>query len=192
MRTAWGRDTVRARTVPANGRGAATCIRTSHRQVVTHFRELLVAQGLLAAMRFANEQSRHRFTAIYRFDGPTLRNVLLVDRADASVNATPDLPVLESYCVYVREASARFLTDDAPHDARTTGHAKREAVQSYCGIPIMAMDGTLWGTICHFDYAPVPFDEGEVALLESLAPMVMRAIDDGTAGIALDGRDSAA
>lgn len=166
--------------------------RPSHRQLVTRFRQLLVAEGLLPAMRFANEQSRHRFTAIYRFDGPALRNVLLVDKADASVDTTPDLPVLESYCIYVRDASARFLTEDSPHDARTTGHAKREVVQSYCGIPIMAMDGTLWGTICHFDYAPVPFAEDEVTLLESLAPMVMRAIDDGTAGIALDGRDSAA
>lgn len=166
--------------------------RPSHRQVVTRFRELLVAEGLLSAIRFSNEESRHRFTAIYRFDGPTLRNVLLVDRDDPSVVTTPDLPVLESYCVYVRDASARFRTDDSPRDARTKGHAKRETVQSYCGIPIMAADGTLWGTICHFDYDPVPFGEDEVALLEALAPMVMRAIDDGTAGITLDRHDSAA
>ena len=155
--------------------------RPTPRQVVARFREVLVSHGLLEAMRYANAQSVHRFTALYYFDGPILRNLLLVDGQDPSVRRCPDLPVLESYCVYVREAVARFQVEAAPGDARVEGHPKQHVVQSYCGIPILAADGTLWGTICHFDYAPRHFDDDEVAVLEAVAPMVMRAIEDGAA-----------
>ena len=155
--------------------------RPTPRQVVARFREVLVSHGLLEAMRYANAQSSHRFTAIYYFDGPILRNLLLVDGQDPSVRRCPDLPVLESYCVYVRESVSRFQVDEARNDARVQGHPKQPIVQSYCGIPILAADGTLWGTICHFDYAPRHIDDGEVAVLEAVAPMVMRAIEEGAA-----------
>lgn len=166
---------------------------TSLRPVVERFRQTLVSQGLLAAMRVANAQSSHRFTAIYFFDGSMLRNLLLVDRDDPTVRSCPDLPVLESYCLYVREQAARFQVEASREDARVLEHPKREVVQSYCGIPIVTSDGALWGTICHFDYAPRPFAEDEVGLLEAVAPMVMRAIEDGTAGdLPALRRDSAA
>lgn len=155
--------------------------RPTPRQVVQRFREVLVSDGLFEAMRYANDQSEHRFTAIYYFDGPVLRNLLLVDKQDRAVRKCPDLPVLESYCLYVREAVARFQVDAAATDPRVEGHPKQHVVQSYCGIPILAGDGTLWGTICHFDYAPRHYDDDEVAVLEAVAPMVMRAIADGAA-----------
>lgn len=166
--------------------------RPTPRHIVARFREVLVSHGMLEAMRYASSQSVHRFTAIYYFDGPVLRNLLLVDREDPAVQRCPDLPVLESYCVYVRETVARFQVDAAASDARVEGHAKQHVVQSYCGIPILAADGTLWGTICHFDYAPRHFDDDEVAVLEAIAPMVMRAIGDGALAELQAGREAAA
>lgn len=155
--------------------------RPTHREIVERFRETLVSHGLLEAMRFVNARSSHRFTAIYYFDGPMLRNLFLVDREDPAVRACPDVPVEETYCVYVRETGAPFQMDASLADPRVEGHPKQQSVQSYCGFPILAGDGTLWGSICHFDYAPRHPDEAEIAVLEAITPMVMRAIEDGAA-----------
>lgn len=57
-----------------------------------------------------------------------------------------------------------------------SGHPKQNVVQSYCGIPLMDDDGKLFGTICHFDFEPLPFGEAEVLLLEDVAPLLVRAI----------------
>lgn len=166
--------------------------RPTPRQIVEEFRRILVSHGLLEAMRFVSDHSAHRFTALYHFDGSMLRNLILVDKEDESVSRCPDLPVLESYCVYVRDAASRFKVEAASSDRRVEGHPKQRIIQSYCGIPIIASDGSLWGTMCHFDYAPHPFEDFEVAVLEAIAPMIMRAIEDGAADELQAGRGAAA
>lgn len=144
--------------------------------VVTNFRSALSEQGLRAALRYLNEQSSHRFTAVFRFEGETLRNLYLIDRDDPGVERCPDLPVLESYCVYVRELQKTFTVDDADRDDRVAAHPKRESVKSYCGIPLMDDEEKLFGTICHFDYAALPVLREEVWILEDVAPLVVRAV----------------
>lgn len=156
------------------------------RDAIARFRAILDEHGLYEAMRFANRLSEHRFTAVYRFEDATLRNVLFVDRDDASVRLGTDLPVLDSYCVFVRQARDSFLTDASLRDPRVAGHPKQRSVQSYCGIPLFAEDGTLFGTVCHFDYAPRAFGEDEVAMLEAVAPLVIRAIEQDGPRRALD------
>jgi GAF domain-containing protein len=149
---------------------------STRREAVSRFRQLLAAEGVRAALRYLNSQSDHRFTAVFRFEGGTLRNLHLVDRDDPAVERCPDQPVLDSYCVYVRQTAETFVTEDSTNDGRVDGHPKQQTVQSYCGIPLMDEDGTLFGTICHFDYAPVPFGEEEVYLLEDVAPLLVKAI----------------
>jgi GAF domain-containing protein len=148
----------------------------THPNAVTTFRQLLRTEGVRAALRFLNSISTHRFTALFRFEGDTLRNLHLIDRDNPQVERCPDLPVLKSYCVYVRDSAKPFLMDDSLHDERVEGHPKRKVVQSYCGVPLIDVDGTLFGTICHFDFKPIPFTQDEAFLLDEVAPLLIQAI----------------
>lgn len=149
---------------------------TGRRDAVANFREILRADGVRAALRYLNRLSVHRFTAVFRFEGGTLRNLHMIDRNDPEVERCPDQPVLDSYCIYVRRTAETFITDDAAGDERVSGHPKQKTVQSYCGIPLFDDDGTLFGTICHFDFEPLPFGEEEVLLLEDVAPLLVKGI----------------
>ncbi|HZG43744.1 MAG TPA: GAF domain-containing protein [Longimicrobium sp.] len=146
------------------------------REAVAHFRDVLGREGVRPALRYLNSLGPHRFTAIFRFESGTLRNLHLVDRDDYTVERCPDQPVLDSYCIYVRETARTFLTEDSTRDERVAGHPKQPVVQSYCGVPLLEEDGTLFGTICHFDYQPVPFGEDEVYMLETIGPMLVQAV----------------
>jgi GAF domain-containing protein len=148
----------------------------AHRAAVARFRDTLEADGVRAALRFLNARSIHRFTALFRFEGATLRNLHMIDRDDPTVERSPDLPVLESYCVFVRQTAQPFLTSASLSDPRVEGHPKQRSVQSYCGIPLMNEDGTLFGTLCHFDFEPIGFASEEVFLLEAVAPMIVSAV----------------
>jgi GAF domain-containing protein len=92
------------------------------------------------------------------------------------VERCPDQPVLESYCIYVRRSASTFTTADSENDERVSGHPKQNTVRSYCGIPLVNEDGSLFGTICHFDFEPMPFSDDEVLLLEDVAPLLVEAI----------------
>ena len=148
-------------------------------QVIEQTREQLSKFGVRAALVCLNLNSLHRFTALFRFEGTTLRNLYLIDREDATVEHCPDMPVLESYCVYIRDSGAKFLTEDADTDVRVLGHPKQPTVKSYCGLPLISSTGQLFGTICHFDFDAIPFAESEILVLEEMAPRLVSAIEAG-------------
>lgn len=150
--------------------------RLTHREIVSRFRTILEADGVRGALGFLNQQGAHRFTGLFRFDGGTLRNLHLIDRDDPTVERCPDQPVLDSYCVYVRQTGQTFVTADTRDDPRVEGHPKQHSVQSYCGVLLLEENGELFGTICHFDFDPVPFSSEEVFLLEDVASTLMQAI----------------
>lgn len=84
--------------------------------------------------------------------------------------------MLESYCVFVRDTAAKFVTEDSLNDARVDGHAKQQHVQSYCGLPLLTDTGELFGTVCHFDFDAIPFAPSEVMVLEDIAPHLVAAV----------------
>jgi GAF domain-containing protein len=148
-----------------------------HQVFVSTLRE----QGVRAALRYLNSCSRHRFTALYRFDGSTLRNLYLIDKHDPSVERCPDLPVLETYCVYIRDQAKPFLVRDAHEDERVEGHPKQKLVRAYCGTPLFDREGRMFGTLCHFDLEPVSSDDDEASSLHQVASLL---IDSVTAELA--------
>ena len=150
----------------------------THQKAVTIFRELLKTAGVRAALQFLNSTSTHRFTAVFRFEGDTLRNLHLIDRDNPKMERCPDLPVLDSYCLYVRNTAKPFFIEDSLCDERVKGHPKRKVVQSYCGIPLIDEHGELFGTICHFDFKPIPFTKDEVLLLDEVVPYLIQAIQE--------------
>lgn len=141
------------------------------------FREILAEESIDAALRFLNARATHRFTAVYRFDGSTLHNLYLYDRANPEFGLFPDARLEESYCSIVRETTAAFVVEDSAHDARVGEHPKRELILSYCGIPLRRADGALFGTLCHFDFAPHEIARGEIEFLEEVAPYILNKLE---------------
>ncbi len=145
------------------------------------FKDLLKQEGLFEAVRFLNSKSVHRFTALYVFDGPMLRNVCLVDKENDSVRQMDTIEITESYCVFVRNSGQTFIVPDSLVDERVQGHPKQATIQSYCGLPLLKSSGTqLVGTVCHFDFTPNPYSDDEVLLLEMVTPALVDALESSS------------
>ena len=135
-------------------------------------RSICGCEGIRGVLVYLNRLSDHRFTALYRFDSERLRNVYFFDRERPDVETCPDIPVMASYCVFVRNSRNTFVTVDSLADERVTGHPKRLEVRSYCGVPLVDEDGRAFGTICHFDALPLSISDENVELMEAVAPML--------------------
>jgi len=144
-------------------------------ELVRSFALLLEEGGMHAGLAFLNARTRHRFTGVYRFDPPMLRNICLFDRENPTLRLGGDTPMRETYCSLVGAADAPFVTDDAGRDARLAEHPARTSVIAYFGVPLRGEGGACFGTLCHFDLRPrlAPLDE--LPLLEHVAPIVARA-----------------
>jgi hypothetical protein len=140
--------------------------------VLKEFSDVLRAKGLCEAVRVRNAATEYRFSAVYLFHGGTLHNICFVDKQDASVTHCEDLPVEESYCVFIKRTRNRFSLEHAIEDDRVEGHPKRETVQSYYGVPLMGESGHLLGTACHFDVEPIRLSADVVSLFDSVTPML--------------------
>lgn len=135
---------------------------------------ILDRDGTRAAVVFLNSLTEHRFTVLYRFDDETLRSVCFYDSENPGMASTPDIPVMASYCVFVRDGGDTFAVSDSQHDMRVREHPKRKKIQSYCGVPLLDEDGRMFGTICHFDFRALPISDANVALMEAMAPLIQR------------------
>ena len=104
--------------------------------VITVFREMLDERGLSGAIRWLNGRAPYRYTAVFAFEGDTLRNVCLVDKENAEITSCPDSPVGNSYCTYIRESGRQFSVEASLTDARVESHPKRTSYQCYYGVPL--------------------------------------------------------
>lgn len=150
---------------------------TSH--AIREVRALLARGALREAVIYLNTQSDHRFTSLYRFAGDTLSSVEFFDRERPDVDLSEDIPVIASYCVFVRDSGGTFSTPDSLDDRRLVNHAKRLQVRSYCGVPLVDDEGRMFGSVCHFDFVPRQIRSSDIELLESLAPALQRQIHAG-------------
>lgn len=155
---------------------------TTTTEKLGQMRDIHARAGIRALLIYLNGLTSHRFTAIYRFDIEQLRSVIFYDRECPDVESCPDIPVMASYCVFVRKSRQLFVTPDSLEDERTSGHPKRLEVRSYCGVPLVDEAGQVFGTICHFDPRPLPISEENVTLMEGVASIVsVSAAEPGAA-----------
>jgi GAF domain-containing protein len=147
---------------------------TEFENALRRLRALVRDGDVRGALALLNAGTGHRFTSLYRFDEHTLRNVWFYDCQHPERETVDDIPVLASYCVFVRDAHATFRVHDSGADARVAGHPKREQIRAYCGVPLLDDMGRMFGTICHFDFRPLAISDENVALMEALAPMLQR------------------
>ena len=141
------------------------------------FEKILNHQGIHEALRFLNSRTPHRFTGIYRFDGPMLRNVYLMDSEGPEVRRGEDALMSATYCSIVGQCERAFTTEDARRDDRLRSHAARDNVLSYCGILLRDEAGAPFGTLCHFDLVPCAVPVSEMPLMDAAAPLLMRAFE---------------
>jgi len=131
--------------------------------------DTLVSGGRLAgALERLNLLSGCRFTALFRFGGSELRNLVLIDRQDPYASVWAAAPIDQSYCHFVQQSGDAFVIADSAGDARLEGHPKRPVVRTYLGFPVKA-GGSLFGTLCHFDFDVVEVPDAVVALTRAFA-----------------------
>ncbi len=140
-----------------------------------HLKTILRKGDVRSAIIYLNGLTEHRFTSVYRFDQEILTNVYFFDRENPMQESTPDIPVMASYCGFVRNSHNTFTTFDSLQDDRLHDHPKQLVVRSYCGMPLLDENGKMFGTICHFDFRPLPISDTTVKLLESIAPLLKQA-----------------
>ena len=136
--------------------------------VQTHFRQ----EGLAGGLRFLNARVPHRFTAIYRLQDKTLRNMALIDKESGTDTIVlHEVPLADSFCQFVLKAGL-FLTPDSGRDPRLPGHPYSGVVGSYVGLPVVSDEPKFFGTLCHFDYARHEISDEEFLFLERVARLL--------------------
>ena len=97
-------------------------VRATRANVLVKFEKILATQGVQEALRFLNSRTTHRFTGVYRFDEPHLRNLALLDADLPTVTRGDDAPMEATYCSLVGAFERSFATDDAGADERLRDH----------------------------------------------------------------------
>jgi CheY-like chemotaxis protein len=131
-------------------------------------------RDLRSLLRLVNATGPFRYTAILRFDDDKrLTSVWTFDREAPDVDSFPvDKSVEDSYCARVLETSEPFLMPDAALDPSVQNHPARHSVLSYCGVPLIEDDGSVFGTLCQFDVTPRFFQPSTVERLSAAATVL--------------------
>jgi CheY-like chemotaxis protein len=145
------------------------------------FQAVLSGQGVREALGFLNRRAGYRFTGIYEFDGATRRSLGLFDRLDPKMLRGQPAPLLETLCSILETTRQPLVVEDATTDPRTAEHRLQGGVKSYCGVMLRRLDGTPFGSICHFDVVPLPVPAGTLEMLLHAAPLLTAALADAGA-----------
>ncbi|CAN7564365.1 guanylate cyclase [Acidovorax sp. LjRoot129] len=141
--------------------------------VIQRYLAVLEAEGP-AGLQFLNERVPHRYSAVYRLEGGTLRNEFVFDKLG---QLTPEflqvVPLGDSFCQFVLREGI-FQTTNTSIDARLLGHKYQGVVGSYHGLPLVDNFGELYGTICHFDIDAHDLSDHEFAVLKQAAKVLPR------------------
>ncbi|MBR8831446.1 MAG: hypothetical protein N5P05_000931 [Chroococcopsis gigantea SAG 12.99] len=143
--------------------------RSSNKQALPLLKNILFGEGIRAALIFLNGLTEHRFSGLYRFDDDALKNLYFYDRENPTVESSPSVPAMASYCVFVRNSGQRFIMENSLSDERVHDHPAQQEVQSYCGVPLVDRYGQVFGTICHFDLQPRSIALVDVELMEEMS-----------------------
>ena len=138
-----------------------------HETLLAHLRRVLDGEGIDGALAFLNARVPHRFTAIFRLQGQTLRLIHFHDKAGGPpLEVARSVPLDMSLCQFaLRQGS--FVTADAPSNEKSKDSAMSLVMRSYVGLPLQGPAGQLIGTFCHFDTSSQELPEGEFEFLQA-------------------------
>ena len=129
------------------------------------FRQVFDAKGLWPALGELLALSDYRYIGIWRFQNGRAAAAVHVDRENPLDQVTAEVPETATYCTFVRDSGRPFTTADATADPRLGGHAARDVVRTYCGVPLMDSEGQVLGTLCHYDLVPRDPEQINVELM---------------------------
>jgi hypothetical protein len=141
---------------------------SSPARVISRLHSTLDGSGVHALLRELNARVPHRFTGIYRFDEPMLRNVRLFDRENPDLEIGTDLPLREAYCSILHRDNTPFSTDNARTDSRLPDVLAQGATIAYCGVPLGG-----YGALCHFDLQPRELVDSEIPIMAGVADSLL-------------------
>lgn len=96
-----------------------------------------------------------------------------------------EIPMIESFCTYVREQGSQLIVDDVRLETRVAPHPLLEqlGIRSYAGWQITGVDGDTIGVLSVMDDEPRAWTAAElIALMEeahAAVPLVAAAVEDG-------------
>lgn len=151
---------------------------SQHSQLLAQLKQFVDARQFRRALMLLNGTTPFRFSALYRFTPSGAANLVIYDKTGDVPAALLVVPPGASYCEIVRDTQQSFITFDSHADARLRQHVSRDFVQSYVGFPVTSSDGSLIGTLCHFDYVPHDANEPLFALSQQLIQLL-----DETSGL---------
>lgn len=144
------------------------------------FNAALAARGMHGALAYLNGRTPYRFTGVYRFDGDTLRNVVLYDRWEPDQKTGADAPMQETFCAIVRTQGDGLEVIDGRTDKRFPW-MRENAVICYCGALVRDDQGQPFGSVCHFDLQRCEPPKSELELLRAVAPQIYAYLRSGEA-----------
>ena len=144
----------------------------SYNGALSEIRSYIANHDVRSALQYLNSLTPHRFTGMYIFEDPVLKNRYIVDKLNPGMESVDDVPDTATYCVFTRAKEDVFSVTDAMEDERLEGHPKRGEIRSYTGVPLLDDQGDVFGTICHFDHEVVEISDQNVHLLEAIAPLL--------------------
>ena len=139
--------------------------------------ELAVAsRGLRGGLVFLNQRVKHRCTVMYSLNGDKLEMVELVDKLHDPATAVPaPIPLSQSFCQITLQ-DGQLSTSDSAGDSRLNGKTYQGVIKSYVGLPLSRSAGTLFGTLCHYDFDEQTIDDDEFQFLQQAAVVLAKAI----------------
>ena len=149
---------------------------------LVQFEHAIAAGGPRAGLLFLNRRVPHRCTAVYRVDGDNLQMVELIDKlANPATAVLPPLPLLQSFCqVAVNEG--QLITSDSASERRLDNMPYQGVIKSYVGLPLSYSAGTLYGTLCHYDFGQQMINDAEFEFLQRAAVILAKALKNNSAG----------
>lgn len=133
------------------------------------FSSLLRRDGVAGALKALNARVPHRYTAVYRLQGTSLKNLFLHDKlGEATPEYLAEVDLGHSFCQFVLR-EGYFLTDNSANDRRLDGHPYQGLMVSYHGVPLLDNSGELFGSLCHFDVEPRGLSTEEFDFLQKAA-----------------------
>jgi len=142
---------------------------------------LIAERDMRTLLETINHATTYRYTSILRFDDERLESVWTFDRRAPLADSFPDTPVSASYCAYVRSGGGPFTVENAEEDERLRDHPKRKALRAYCGVPIHRLDGSVFGTLCHYDEAPHAIQPETLAAMARVAELLRPVLPEDAA-----------
>lgn len=144
----------------------------------TKLEQCLEEDGVRAALEWLNKRVDYRFTALYIKDGDILKNIYVFDRQHPHAKPFTNSPVEEFYGLLVFAAEQSVVVVNAGRESESGKPEKGTTINAYCGLPLRRADGSIFGTLCHFDYLPREVDAAELAVLTSASEIISATLNN--------------